>query len=222
MSPKVLFVLGILIIGMIFDIKAFMIGKINNWLIKKYLNQRSELGEFDKERIEYALGILINESEKILAIVIIFIMICRVEMFLISFVVLMSLRIFIGGLHFSTRSGCFVFSTLFFVTTVFLSEFFYINKLVGLIIGCLACINISSCAPLASKHRILVTERGRKTLRKQSMVMLTIWLVCYMVLRKMVANVIIWTVIMQQMELLYYKCKKRKDKKKNDEEYKNR
>lgn len=180
-----------------------MIDKVNNIIIKKYISSCGEANDFDKERIEYALKILLNESEKILGILVFFICIGQAKAFLISFVVLMSMRIFIGGIHFTTRLRCFSFTTLFFMMVIYMSGYFVLYRVVGVVVGCVAFVNVILFAPLKSKHRILVTEGRRKHLRKCALVAVVIWLVFYSVLEENVANLIIWTVIMQQIELLY-------------------
>jgi len=182
-----------------------MIDKINIWLIKKCLARRSQLDDFEKEKVEYALSVLFNETEKLIGIIFVFLIIGRVKMFLVSFIVLMSLRIFIGGFHFSKRYQCFLFTLLFFMVTVFLSEIFIVDKALGIGLFCLGFMNIVLCAPLPSKHRILVSERGKKRLRNQSKIVILMWIICYIFIFDMLANIILWTVMVQQIEILYSK-----------------
>ena len=194
-----------------------MIDKINDLLIKKYLSYCRQLNSFDKERVEYALTIILDEMEKIITIFFIFILIGRVKMFLLSFIVLMSLRIFIGGVHFSTRSKCFFFSLLFFLVTVLMSEKIIIDRYIGLFIGLIAIVNIVLYAPLPSKHRILVEERRKKHLRKCALVEMIGWMFCYILIMREISNVIIWTVLMQQLEIVIYRfVRNRKERKTND------
>lgn len=182
-----------------------MIDKINTWLIKRCLVGRSQLGEFEREKIEYALSALFNETEKLIGIVVVFLTIERVRMFFVSLVVLMSLRIFTGGLHFSKRYHCFLFTLFFFLITVFLSEIFIIDKALGIVLFSLGFMNIVLCAPLPSKHRILVSERRKKRLRDQAKIVMSMWMICYIFIYDMLANIILWTVIAQQIEILYFK-----------------
>ena len=180
-----------------------MIDKVNNIIIKKYISSCDEINDFDRERIEYALKILLNESEKIFGVLVFFICMGKAKAFAFSFVVLMSMRIFIGGIHFTTRWRCFSFTTLFFMIVIHMSEYFVLCKVVGVVVGCVAFVNVILFAPLKSKHRILVTEGRRIHLRKCALVVLVIWLIFYSASEDNVANLIMWTVVMQQTELLY-------------------
>ena len=182
-----------------------MIDKINTWLIRRYLSVRNELSVFEKEKVEYALSILLNEIEKVIGVLSVFIFTGKVKMFLLSFVVLMSLRIFIGGLHFNKRYQCFLFTLLFFLVTVLLSEVFIIDKAMGCLVFCFSLINIVLCAPLPSRHRVLVSEGGKKRLRNMTILILSMWMICYIFLNGISANIILWTIIVQQLEILYYK-----------------
>lgn len=193
-----------------------MIDEINIWLIRKYLSGCSQLSEFDKERIKYALSVILDEIEKVIGVLFVFILLGRLQMFFMSFVVLMSLRVFIGGIHFQKRYQCFLFTLSFFLISVFMSEIFIIYKTAGFIICCLGLTNIVLCAPLPSKHRILVSERREKRLRNRAMFIMAIWMICYIWSNKIVANLILWTVIVQQLEILYYIIFNRR-KKRNDE-----
>ncbi len=182
-----------------------MIDKFNRWLTTRYIDSCSELSDFDKDRIEYALMVLLDETEKILGILIIFAMLNKMNDFLLSFIVLMSLRIFIGGIHFSTRARCFTFTLCFFLSIVYISDIIMVDKLIGIPVCGVALLNIVLCAPLSSKHRILVTERGKKNLKRAAIIVMAMWTVGYILLNVKTANIILWTVIMQQLEILYYK-----------------
>lgn len=181
-----------------------MIDRINTWLIRRFLSVCTKLSEFEKGKVEYALSILLDEAEKLMGILVVFIFSGRVKMFCVSLVVLMSLRIFIGGLHFGKRYQCFLFTLSFFMVTVLLSEAFIIGKAMGLLVLCLCLINIVLCAPLPSKHRILVSERGKKRLRNRAVIAMLMWMICYILCDGILANIMLWTAIMQQLEILYF------------------
>ena len=182
-----------------------MIDKFNNKLIKNYLRHCSAQNDFDRERIGYALKLLLDEGEKILGIAIIFIILGRCEDFILSFLVLMSLRIYIGGLHCSTRIRCFLFSLSFFMVSVLMAELICVSKFIGIIISMFAFINVVHCAPLPAKHRILVSKRGEKRLRNRALLIMVLWILHYILVNKRMANLILWTIIMQQMELILYR-----------------
>ena len=178
---------------------------INIWIIKKYISKCQKLDNFDKERIVYALNIILSETEKFIGIILIFSVWGKLASLMISFVVLMSLRIFIGGLHFLKSYQCFVFTLIFFCLSVIMSEFIIVNKAIGFILCCLALVNIVLCAPLQSKHRALVSERGNERLRNGAVIIMIIWMICYIIFNRSISNLILWTIVMQQLEILYYK-----------------
>jgi len=182
-----------------------MVDRFNDWLIRSYLSSCGILSEFDKERIKYSMNLLLNEAEKIMLLILLFGVTGQLKVFIFSFAVLMSIRAFVGGIHLSTRCRCFSFTLLFFSTAMVLSNFVLINPQIKLVVCGLSLINTMLCAPLPSKHRVLVLERGRDILRKRSVTMVLIWIVASVMLGEKLSNVIVWTIAMQQMELLYYK-----------------
>lgn len=193
-----------------------MVDKFNNWLVERYLRSCDLLSEFDRERIEYSMKMLLNETEKIGILTILFWLAGKLNIFILAFIVLMSLRIFVGGMHFSTRARCFLFTLLFFSLIVVLSNIVFINRVIGLLICGLALLNIVLCAPLSSRHRILVLERGKDKLKKCAVITLLIWTVLSATLNEKLSNVIVWTVTMQQFEILYYKICIRKENEHED------
>lgn len=196
-----------------------MVDRFNNWLIKKYLNSCGSLDEFDKERIAYSMNILLNEFEKIVLIMLLFASVGKLELFIFSFIVLMSLRIFIGGIHFSTRCGCFIFTSIFFITVMVLSNYVIIGTcIIKLIIFGVAIMSIVLFAPLPSKHRMLVLEGRKYRLKRYSVFVMIIWAMLSLLVMRKLANVVIWTVIMQQLEILYYEIFiRRKETKKHED-----
>lgn len=192
-----------------------MIDKINNWIIKRYINNCGDISDYDKVRISYSLDLVLGEGEKLMLLMLFFMLFEKTFFLMLALSVLMSLRIYIGGIHFSTRFRCFSFTLFFFICVYFFSSLIYVNKIIGLMICGVALVNICLCAPLASKHRILVSEKGKIKLKKRAMIVMIVWLVVYIMSSVGVSNIIIWTVTIQQLEILYYKMNLlRKDEKK--------
>jgi accessory gene regulator B len=66
------------------------------------------------EQIQYAIITILNEVFKILILFVLFSVIGNLNYLLFSMIILLSIRLFSGGLHAKTLLGCLMWSTLFF------------------------------------------------------------------------------------------------------------
>ena len=97
------------------------------------LNKPDEL-----EEIQYALTTILNELFKIIILIVLFSVIGSLKYLLFSMVILLSIRLFSGGLHAKSLLGCLIWTTLFFTLTSIIAPLLprfnpYIYYILGLI-----------------------------------------------------------------------------------------
>lgn len=73
--------------------------------------------ETDDEKIRYALIVIINELVKIIILSTIFFCIGKLNYYVFSMVILLTLRTFSGGVHYNSSFECLVVTILFFIIT---------------------------------------------------------------------------------------------------------
>lgn len=76
-----------------------------------------------------------------------------------SFLTLSMLRPYTGGIHFKTYRGCFAFSGMFFIVTIFLASNIDLNNTTATIIFLLSLLIIALLAPVPAKTRPVYSPR---------------------------------------------------------------
>lgn len=90
-------------------------------IIGNYIFSNCSINELDKEKVIYALNAILGELIKIIILIIIFLSLHRIKFFIFSLSVLISIRIFAGGIHLKTFAQCLLFSIFIFVITALIS-----------------------------------------------------------------------------------------------------
>ncbi|NNU76317.1 accessory gene regulator ArgB-like protein [Clostridium estertheticum] len=86
--------------------------------LTSYIENNSKINKLDElEQIQYAITTILNELFKIVILIILFSVIGKLNYLLFSMLILLSTRLFSGGLHAKTLLGCLIWTTLFFALT---------------------------------------------------------------------------------------------------------
>jgi accessory gene regulator B len=86
-------------------------------VIGNYISSNCFINESDREKIIYALKSILSESLKVIILILIFFVLHRVKFFIFSISILISIRIFAGGIHLKTFNQCLLFSIFIFLIT---------------------------------------------------------------------------------------------------------
>ncbi|MBW9173552.1 accessory gene regulator B family protein [Clostridium estertheticum] len=86
--------------------------------LTSYIENNSNINKLEQlEQIQYAITTILNELFKIAILIILFSVIGKLNYLLFSMLILLSTRLFAGGLHAKTLLGCLLWTTLFFTLT---------------------------------------------------------------------------------------------------------
>ena len=124
---------------------------INN--IHSSLTKNQNLSEDTLASIYYSLEVLINTIIKLLIPMVVFIVFGQLNMYFYILLFTISTRTFIGGVHFSSFTGCTLFTTVFFILISYLSKSVEVSQTMGLWIFAFAITVFSLYAPVISKNR---------------------------------------------------------------------
>lgn len=181
--------------------------KWNAQIAKLYVNMVKERNDYNVmqcEKMSYALTVILSEMEKLLALLIIAVFLDATSVFLLSVMVVISLRITMGGMHRKTFWGCFFFSLCFFLSVIEFTrnisvEWNLIN--VALYLGCLVIVIFR--APLLSTTHPNLIKRRRKKLKIYSFCVVTWWMLIAIILPDQSAwkNCIEWTILLHILEI---------------------
>jgi len=158
--------------------------------------------ELTVAKVEYALQVLLDESEKFILLSLLFGFGYDVRKFYLAFAVLVSLRIFMGGSHRKTMVGCLLSSVVNFGVILFLSEHFLLQVSAVGGVAVLLAAEIYYWVPLASPQQLHYTDQQRKGIKKKALAILVLWGCVFPLLPAEWGNILLWALVFQGMEVL--------------------
>lgn len=119
----------------------------------RYFQKEFALGEEDRQKLRYALEIILNDCSKLILLFLVFSLLDAPVNFLYCFLTLSLLRPFTGGLHFKTYTGCILFSGAFFYLSIFLADAIPLDFSGAVIFFLFSGLTMLSLAPIPAKTR---------------------------------------------------------------------
>lgn len=172
--------------------------------------------ETQQELIVYSLSCIINEMEKFVFLTIIFAIQGRLAKFWIAFLGLVSLRIFIGGMHRETTLGCILQSLLSFEAILILNERFSLCAWMQYCVWLVLLTLIWKQAPIVSPKRACYPELKRMRFKAIAITVLLVDFMIVNVVSNTYTNCLSWTIAFQMIESSIVALKNRKEDKQNE------
>ncbi|AFS77743.1 AgrB-like protein [Gottschalkia acidurici 9a] len=119
----------------------------------KYCENEFNLSELDSAKLKYSLQLITGNLSKLLILFFLFSVLGYRKDFIYSFLSLLSIRIFTGGLHLKTYTGCLIFSAFFFCISIFLKNNIALNHSIVTILFILSILITITMAPVCGKSR---------------------------------------------------------------------
>lgn len=185
-----------------------MINKLS-FILACYIQSNSRFNKNEElEQIHYALVTILNEVFKIIILIILFSIIGNLNYLLFSMIVLLSIRLFSGGLHAKTLLGCLILTILFFTLTTIIAPLlpklspstYYLLSLLSLSV-------IIIQAPYPNSKRPIKKKKRKLYLKTLAIFFSIFWiyiLLCYITTSPYL-NCGISTILLQSSQLLYTK-----------------
>ncbi|WDV46627.1 accessory gene regulator B family protein [Clostridiaceae bacterium M8S5] len=174
--------------------------------IASNIGRSSKLNSQDEiEQMSYALQVIMNEGLKLLFLSILFLTVGKLDLFLFSFVILSTLRIFAGGYHSNSFLGCLMFSLFFFSITM-IGSIYLANYIISyhLYIFTITLLVIVIKSPIGSKYRPIKYGKRYLVLKILAVIATIFWYVILVLLKyntKLFCMGII-TIAMESIQLL--------------------
>ncbi|WP_242965200.1 accessory gene regulator ArgB-like protein [Petroclostridium xylanilyticum] len=155
--------------------------------------------------MKYAMTVVWNEAIKFVALLALFLMLNKTYEFLFCFAILISIRIFSGGLHFESNFACFIASIVFFcIIILYLPFLFAVTTGVSIILMLISICIIFICSPVPSPNRPIISKKRKRHLRYLSVFFTLAWI---FILYKFIHDYTffecgIWTISLQAFQLL--------------------
>lgn len=150
--------------------------KIKQNIVHSILKNNDIQSEEDREEIQYAIDLVFDSSIKILLLIFIMAFLHILKFFILSALVMWALRSKIGGIHFKSSVACFLFTLVFYLTTIYSSLYLPYNLYFSLIYYVLSFILIYRYAPADTELKPLISKSLRLKLRKQGFLIFFLFL----------------------------------------------
>ncbi|MDF2504700.1 accessory gene regulator B family protein [Clostridium sp.] len=146
--------------------------------ITEYIKHNSDINNSDDiDKINYALQVILGELIKIIILILVFSILGRLNYFLFSMTILISIRVFVGGYHCKTTLKCLLSSILLFlITSWIVPAFSNVNTLVYYGISILSILIVILYAPFPNVKRPIKIKKRRYNLKLISIFSILTWI----------------------------------------------
>jgi len=161
----------------------------------------------DRARIQYGLNILLSEGFKIVFLVLFFNIIHNQKYFYFSLLILLSTRVFAGGVHLKGTLSCLLLTTLLFIYTSALTPLVpRLPSVIYILIG-IACLFIVLLrAPICSVRRPIKENKKKLQYKFTAALSVTLWTIILLFLENTpYVNCGFSTILIQSIQLVLVK-----------------
>lgn len=153
-----------------------MIERISNKILKLLVNENSN--KQDKEILLFGITRIVEDIPKTIGIVLIGLILGIIKEIIVVTLVMMLYKTFVGGVHAKTNMGCFIYSVLFYLVTIYSAKYLcfngYIQNVINILVYIFAVYTIVVYAPADVPEIPKVDENLRRTLKTKSMISLNL------------------------------------------------
>ena len=188
----------------------------SNFFIPKILGkirQETDHNEENLDMIRYSLEAILGEVEKMVYLIIIFLLLGRGWHFLVAVLAIFTIRPSAGGFHSSTMWGCFLWTLSGLVAAILLLPHVPMSALLVVGVAIFSLIVTYIASPLRSKQKELIADKTKDQQKKIQVTMITlIWFVLiFLNYNHFLAPVALWVIFLQNVQLLIEYMRKRLD-----------
>jgi len=176
-------------------------------LITNYLaKNNNSLTKHDLLKIQYSLQVVLGDLTKFIIIFLLFLCLNQLPLFLLAFVILISTRPLIGGIHCKTFNSCLIWSIMHFLIILLFSTMFpRLNTYFCMVFFVLSFITYFAYAPCNNEKRPI---KNKKILKILSLISLTFWCILFFTLRNtQLCNCIFLSLLIQITQLIIINMK---------------
>lgn len=183
-----------------------MINSIATSLTEYLGKNNSSLTKNDLLKIQYSLQVILGDLTKFMIIFLIFSYLNQLPLFLLTFVVLISTRLLIGGIHCKTFSSCLICSIMYFLIILLFSTLSpKLNTYFCMVFFAISFIIEWFYAPCPNEKRPI---KNKKILKITSLISLTFWCILFFTLRNIkLCNCIFLSLLIQITQLIIINMK---------------
>lgn len=170
----------------------------------RYFVSRNVLKEDEQAKLKYMLTVVINETLKLLIMFFLFYVIGKTLDFLICFLTLLIIRSFSGGFHIKSFWGCLLFTSLFFLASIYLPLLIKMNFTLSILLGIFSLATMATIAPIPSKQRGEYSKQMKLRFKWKSVIFTV---VCFLIIVTTASSTpsficMTWIFVLQSLQLI--------------------
>jgi accessory gene regulator B len=161
----------------------------------------------DRARIYYGLSILLSEGFKIVFLVLFFNIIHNQKYFYFSLLVLLSTRVFAGGIHLKGTLNCLLLTTAMFISTSVIAPLIpRLPAVYYLLVGIVSFVIVVVRAPICSVRRPIKDNKKKLQYKFTAALSVALWTVILLSLESTpYVNIGFSTILVQNIQLVLVK-----------------
>lgn len=161
----------------------------------------------DRARIQYGLTVLLSEGFKIISLLLFFNIIHRQKYFYFSLIILLSTRVFAGGVHLKGHLNCLLLTTLMFILTSVLAPLIpRLPVVYYLLIGIASFLIVLIRAPIFSVRRPIKNNKKKLQYKFIAALSVALWTMILLFLKSTPhVNCGFSTILIQNIQLVLIK-----------------
>lgn len=171
---------------------------INRRIAEWYLTKTEKRGCRDalmQAKITYGMQVFLSETEKFFVYLLIFCILGKGMEFLVSNIVVVSIRSCLGGRHMKTSAGCWLYSFCFFGIVILAQSYIRFSYYMGIGILFICALVILLYAPLASDNRPVYSAQSIRKFKIKGIFRLCIIAATAILTDTYIAAGIYWSII---------------------------
>ncbi|NRT73320.1 accessory gene regulator B family protein [Clostridium beijerinckii] len=181
--------------------------KLISTFITRYLEENnSSLIKTDLLKIQYTLEVILGNLFDFVVILLIFLGLNKVPILLLSYVILISIRPFMGGVHCKTFISCLFVTTMYFIMVMLFTTLApKLNNSFNIIFFTISFIIVAAYAPCRNLKRPV---KNKATLKIISLISLASWIVIFFSISNIqICNCILASIFFQILQVIIINMK---------------
>ncbi len=181
---------------------------LTSYLIKKLKTEK--YGKESVQKVTYSIHVILNEIEKLFVLLILFSLAHKAIEFLLAYICLVSLRIFTGGNHCKTSTGCLLYTGFIYGCIIFAVSCIQVTDCIKATIEFLSIVCIWTNDKTLSEGRIRYSDLYVMKFRLNGMTVLCIEIILTSILSSRYAAVIVCSMGMNVIDVFLFNLRRRR------------
>ncbi len=155
-----------------------MVDKLSNYILNNFLYKDEEISSEQREIMLFGLTRILEDIPKYTLIILISVLLGVIKEVALVFLITVFYKFCVGGAHARTNIGCFILSTIYFLSPVFVSKYLNLSNnliyLLSILIFVFSLYVILKIAPADTEEIPILNKKRRKLMKILAIVNLII------------------------------------------------